>query len=437
VPEVTKKQRRDNERRVHLVRGWAWWVGVLAALALTTDRTGATPASYQYEVLALLGTQAPGGGALRGGFRPGTVGDGGEVAYVAGVGSRASPSLFVDTPDVAIPVARSGDPAIEGWSFAEMPASVGGIASPVSMNRAGDLVFAADLTRDGTSGAGVFRWEQTTGTLSAIQLPGQPGPGSLRLGNAAPRPEINAAGSVAFAAVVGGHSSPDVAAPTGIFIQQGGTLQTTVLPGDSMPGGGKLKLATRPSLNEQGAVAFEAEVEDSGASRTGLFLADGGVVQRVVIAGSPALDGSLLKAVREPRLNDRGQIAFYGDTGEWAVYLAQDGQVLRLAGPGSALPFGLHAQAVVTGEGSLALNELGDVAMVMAVEQPAARGVFLWTHGALTAVALPGTFLAGVGPVDDVGDDLALNNLGQVAFQAELADGDVALVLATPVPSGG
>ena len=55
----------------------------------------------------------------------------------------------------------------------------------------------------------------------------------------------------------------------------------------------------------------------------------------------------------------------------------------------------------------------------------------------LTPVALPATFLAGVGPVDTVGEAVAVNDAGQVAFQAELADGEMALVLATPAPSGG
>jgi hypothetical protein len=151
----------------------------------------------------------------------------------------------------------------------------------------------------------------------------------------------------------------------------------------------------------------------------------------------PAPAGGVFRDVAPPRLNNRGDLVFFGDTGEWGVYLAQEGRLTRLVGPGMLLPGGARVGTLVTGEGSLALNQEGAVAMALQPEKMAAAGIFLYQGGALWPVALPGTILAGIGPLDNVGPDLALNDRGQVAFQAELAGGRVALVLASPVPSGG
>jgi len=56
--------------------------------------------------------------------------------------------------------------------------------------------------------------------------------------------------------------------------------------------------------------------------------------------------------------------------------------------------------------------------MLLKLEEPDAAGVFVRQQGALWPVALPGTLLAGVGPVDDVGTTVALDDQGQVAFEA-------------------
>jgi hypothetical protein len=151
----------------------------------------------------------------------------------------------------------------------------------------------------------------------------------------------------------------------------------------------------------------------------------------------PAPEGGVFRSVEEPRLNDRGVLAFFGETGDRAVYLAREGQISRLVGPGTLLPEGARVGTLITGAGSLALNQEGAVLMTLRPENRAGAGIFLYQDGALWPVALPGTILAGIGPLDDVGPDLALNDHGQVAFQADLADGHTALVLATPVPSGG
>jgi hypothetical protein len=424
-----------NRHRRQRSRAAAVVITLGAALRLATGGRAAEPA-YRYEVLATLGTQAAGGGALRGEFKVGAVGNAGEVAYVAGVGSGGAQALFLDTPDDVVRVVSPGADAAGGWQFAEKPGLLGGIAAPVAMGPSGDLVFAADLTRAGESGAGVFRWDRSSGVITAIALPGQPGPGGTTLGNARSVPSVAASGAVAFAAgLAAPPSAPDDA--TGLFLLDAGRLDAVALPGMPAPDGGALLQAGRPSLNNRGLLAFEATQARDNRVTTGIYIAEGAVLRLAVGDGTSLVGGGTLRAAREPRLNDAGDLAFLGDDGESGVYLKGIVGVSRLAAPGMTVPGGARVRAVATGEGSLALNQRGEVAMQFALEQPRAAGIFLSRGGTLTAVALPGTFLAGVGPLDNVGEYLAINDQGQIAFQAELADGEIDLVLATPVPSGG
>src|SRR5205823_3308762 len=216
-----------------------------------------------------------------------------------------------------------------------------------------------------------------------------------------------------------------------------GKARVIVRPGDPEPGGGTFLRASFPSVNGRGGIAFQADVRRDGIISTGLFLRDGVRLTTVADDGTVTPDGQRFSAAREPHLNDQTDLAFTGDSGEEAIYLSENGRLSRVAGPGTTLPYGAQAGTVVSGEGSLALNQKGALAMVLKLAGQEAAGLFLYQRGALWAAAMPGTILAGIGPIDNVGPAIALSESGQVAFQAELAGGDVALVLATPVLGGG
>jgi hypothetical protein len=401
----------------------------IAALA---PAAAANQPSYQYRAVAVLGTRAAGGGALRGGFEPGALDSQSRLAYVAGIGSRGAQGLFLDTLGTATPVARPGNAAGDGWVFAEQPGLIGGIASPVAMNAEGDLVFAADITRGTEQGSGTFRWVWQTEELSALSLPGQTAPNGALFGNTHSPASINDQGDIAFAVEVSGGTAPE----EGLFLLSEGKLTPLVLPGDSEPGGGKFASATHPSVNAARQVAFQADVVREGRRSTGVFLADSTGIHAIADPRRIAPGGGSFLGAREAHLNNRGQLAFLGNTGAWAAYLANGDQITRLTGPGSVLPGGAPVHAVITTDGSLSLNQSGAVAMLLKVEEPDAAGLFVWQQETLWPVALPGTFLAGIGPIDSVGTTVALNDQGQVAFEAQTDDGDAALVLATPVTAG-
>src|SRR5207249_2091253 len=101
-----------------------------AVLALSVGGARADPPAYHFQALAYRGSLAPSGDVFQGDFRPGAIGTEGGVAYVAGVGDRGAQALFLDTADGVFTVAAPGLPAADGWSFAEKPGDLGGIASP-------------------------------------------------------------------------------------------------------------------------------------------------------------------------------------------------------------------------------------------------------------------------------------------------------------------
>jgi hypothetical protein len=412
-------------------------IAILLIVAQGSPAGAGTRPSYRYEVLALLGTRAPGGGALRGAFEPTAIGLERDVLYAAGVGSRGAKGLFLDTLDEVLSIAAPGEEAADGWRFAEQPGVLGGVGLPVAMNGAGDIAFTADLNRDAETGAGVFLWERETHTLRAVALSGGPAPGGGTLGDARPGVAFDPSGAVLFSARIEGVADAVEGPAEGLFRFLAGETASLVIPGDNEPGGGRFVRAGHPSANSSGKIAFEAAVLRDGRLHSGIFVAEEGRLRSLVEVGALLADGSTFRGVREPRIDRSGAVTFLGDTGEWAIYQANlEGQP-RLAWPGMPLPDGDRVSHVADGPGSLAVSQGAAMALVLRLEEAEASGVFLHGHDGLNPVALPGTFLAGVGPVDNVGDAVALSEGGDVAFQAELADGQIALVLATPVPSGG
>jgi hypothetical protein len=363
----------------------------------------------------------------------GAVAEGGEVAFTAEIGSNRAQGVFFDFIDAVVAVALPGETAAGGWRFAERPGGVGGIAAPVSMNRSGDLAFAADLLREEETGSGTFLWERATGGLTAISLPGMAAPDGSLVGSTRSPASINDRGAVAFSVELLG---PDGTPGEAILLrtpERGAVIART---GDPAPGGGFFTRVGRPSLASGGQVAFEGEVVREDERARGIFLWDGQRLDTAVAAGM-RLPGGMLGDLREPRLNENGDLVFFGDTEGVSVYLVRETRVSRLAGPGTEPSGAARVVRVVTGDGALVLNQRGMVALILELEESSGAGVFVHHQDGLWPVALPGTFLAGIGPMDDVGPTVALSDAGHVCFQAELADGEVVLVLATPVPGGG
>src|SRR5439155_1733447 len=165
------------------------------------------------------------------------------LALVAAVGvprSVAAESWILQRVVVA------GQPAPGGGVFERFSIEVLPVVAPV--NSHGHVAFFATILRGRTS-EGYFR--ATGRRIDTIAAQGDPAPaGGAFAGFGVPA--LNAAGAVAFAAVVEGR-----AVPGGVFVASAGRVRMLVGAGDETPIGGIFaKFSERVALNGAGAVAF-------------------------------------------------------------------------------------------------------------------------------------------------------------------------------------
>jgi hypothetical protein len=412
-------------------------IRILAPLcALVVSATGSGfAAGYDYKAVAYLDTTAPGGGKLVNDFEAGAISDKGEVAFIVDYNESDSEALYLATDQGLIPIVEPGKPATDGWTFVAS-GPIGMIIGPVSMNASGDIAFGSDIQKGGTTSSANFVWHRSTQSLTAVNLPGDPAPGGGTFGDVPGQAwtSLNDRGDVLFEALVPNASGDQ---ELGMFLRTAdGKISAIVRPGDKSPEGGTFSLPkrSRGTLNVSGQIAFRANVE-MGSTWTGVYLYQDGKITPIATPAITAPSGAKFVEARDPHINNKGQIAFLGDTGSgFGVYLYDNGQIKALGTPAMDLPGGGKLEGAGSSECALALNQAGAVAVVLVSDNGA--GVYSFHDGKVEVVARDGMNLPGLGTPDTVPGDkcAAISNLGHVAFQAELPGDKVALVLATPIP---
>ena len=327
----------------------------------------ATAANLSFDTVVLTGGIAPGtSGAtfLLPGLNAPSVNAAGEVAFRAsftGGDATAATNVGIFTPSTL--VARLGDlaPGTDGASFL-------GLADLPSLNAAGEVAFRALLT-GGANNAGIFT------SSGLVARTGDPAPGTDGASFVFfVDPSLNAAGEVAFlASIAGGDTDADNNA--GIFTSSGLVARL----GDPAPGTGGasfVEFAELPSLNAGGEVAFYAALAGGDATSenfVGIFTSSALVARRGDDA--PGTGGASFASFDNPILNDSGETAF------------------RASLQGDGIDPDVNAEGIFTSSGLVA--RAGD--------------------------AVPD---AGDGTRFRVFRDFSLNALGEVAFLADLNGGD-------------
>ena len=118
-------------------------------------------------------------------------------------------------------------------------------------------------------------------TISGSVFQGSPAPGGGTF-STLESASLNDNGAIAFVADVSGAT-----ASQGVFLVYKGAVTSALLQGSAVPGGGTFSAFDSVSLNDGGVVAFVADVS-GGASGQGLFLINKSTVTAVVLQGSPA-----------------------------------------------------------------------------------------------------------------------------------------------------
>lgn len=409
------------------------------------------------------GGQLP--GVLAGGqFRivdrnSGAINDAGQVAFKSGVtpvmggntdavfrkgSGRDSFSLF----------ARGGDPAPGEGNF-------GSILSSnwiPALSPAGHVAFFADLT--GTNGGtaddtGIFRSNAAGDSVVQIVQEGDPVPGNS--GTLTPNgttPAVNASGEVAFKAGVLGVDGTSRHA----IVRGDGQTRTLIANfGTAIPGLGTIRDlgGGTVSMNSSGEVAFYAPTILSVSPftpSTAALIGDSEADLEIVAKAGDRLanfPGDLGRVDQHVMVNDAGQVAYLGsitaDSGGALTALFRGKSVVAYNG---LAPSGSGVSIIGMTNREFVINSAGKIAFSAQISIPGAAngfGIYVWDgagnyeevirHG----VPFLGSTVTGLNFAGTSGNVLqpgmnGFNDLGEVTFRFELADGREGIALWSSLP---
>ena len=428
--------------------------------ARSTVSNGTTPLRWEdmrFEKIATLGDPAPGGGSFMRDFEPWGLNNRGDLAFAADVSVAREGVFLLRRGGSAVQLARGGQPAPGGGTFDR------DIAGYTSINDAGDVAFVFGLKtsnppqlKDFLRG-GLFRYSQADQKLSPVVIPGvtlAPGFGVFQ--STGMHPMLNSSGDIVFPGLVRtasgvsrGHDFGQ-----GIFLtDRNGRITKVVAPGDPAPGGGKFDFAQNPWINDRGDVAFGAHVagdECIAPSRFGcnesiyLKAAANGIVESIAHQREQGPLATTYRYAWGPVLNNRGDLVFMGDLtplpgvrANRGIFLYSRGINTPIALPGDTMPDGRKIATVNPAHviGNYSLNNHGDVSFNASLEN-GESAFYIYSQGLLHLAFGTGTIIPNVGTISSVASLLInggmLNDSGQIFFWATLTDGRGVLLLATP-----
>jgi hypothetical protein len=224
------------------------------------------------------------------------------------------------------------DGAMQPVALPDQLVSDGARISPVGsliLNDSGLAVFLAQRDKDEARSASAYLWEK--GTLTPLVLVGADAPGGARVARVSAVRVSNQGRKFLVAAHL--DNDPDRA---GLFFAADGRLRAVAVPGQEMPGGGKLDTIPERSTNtghtlahpnisgatETGEYAFQADLEDG--SQAIYRLGADEKLSLVVRTGTKTDLGVIATLNPNPgvTLNDHGQGAVIIETDAGAELLA-------------------------------------------------------------------------------------------------------------------
>jgi hypothetical protein len=273
---------------------------------------------------------------------------------------------------------------------------VGGLRDKYSLNNAGSVVFEAVLGGPTSSAVGLF-----IGNGNSLKKVAE----SCCAGFLGSEPSINNSGSVAYS--------------VGTAIQLVRGTNTGVMIDDSGP----FEFFAPPIFNDTGAVVFRGNLDDS---RVGIFVADGKKTVSIAV-----FDDTFRYAGGNSSysINNSGRVIFIASSGELGGVYVGDGsslkQIADTSGAYSLFPVGTFHNI------SPAINNQGKVAF-RAQLRDGRSGIFSGPDSVNDKVISTGDTLFGSNVVSIQFNRYGLNDEGQIAFNALLADGTQGIYLAIP-----
>jgi hypothetical protein len=259
-------------------------------------------------------------------------------------------------------IAVSGMPAVNNLTFEA------GWTLASHLNNLGDIVFSARVKNAaGTPAAGVF-FLGRDGKLQAVALPDQELPDGKKVDNAL-LPSLNDAGRVAFVTA----SSVPVTSPVpseGAYVWDGGVITPLVTVGTDLPGSGRLANVGIPFLNNKNQdVLMLARVGNLNGPFA-LYRITDGKLTPLVVPGQEMPGGGKVESVifGNRSVNDAGQSAFTAQLqgGATGLYLLEaDGKVSLVLKSRATTELGAIQSIGEAGSSSsgVGLNNKGQIAV--------------------------------------------------------------------------
>lgn len=311
--------------------------------------------------IVVSGKEAPGGTWARGGvYSPASMNQNGNIAFAADIkiANKTSTGTFLwdlKTQKLTA-VALKGMPAVNNLTLAD-----GGSYGAV-INDSGDVAFPAPVNNAaGQAKNGVF-FLGRDGHLVPVALPDQELPDGRRVVAAVSR-SLNEAGAVALQVRRDGDLRDSA------YLWEKGTLTPLVGIGMDAPGGGKFTDVLGVWVNNQNRnVLVYAQVGSSG----GPYLFEDGKLRLVAVPGQEMPGGGKLKSIAGPGLisfpNEAGQHAFYAtleDNTTAAYQMDADGRLSLILKSSTQTELGTITRV---GGSGLGLNSRGQVALTVRIE---------------------------------------------------------------------
>lgn len=302
------------------------------------------------------------------------------------IGGSAQRGIFLLKEKTIVKVAAIGDTTPLGGTYA--------ILSPPTQNQAGEVAFSAKI-EDGEAAQGVFLF--ANGQLSTVTKLGKGA--SLREGADYPViPALNNRGEVAFRALL-----PDEAAETpGIFVAEGGNVQTVATDNALTPSGTRLTLTTDSTspltLNDAGSTAFVAGFKEN-RQKFGIFVASKvGELKHIASTGDPTPLGGTFASFVPPHLNNSGDVVFgagvSGGAAPEGLFLYAKGEITKLVASGDGTPLGEQFSLTIGMQPPPILNDHGQVAFKAGLVEEGTQayhsGLFVFSQGNVAQAIVAG-----------------------------------------------
>jgi hypothetical protein len=443
-------------------------------------KTGqAEPPAYVFNHLATVPGPGPGTELFDLDFEPHSINAAGNVAFVADLvsasGSDIGEGVFASRSGQLLQIMGPGQPAPGGGTFANFELGF------IGLNNAGDgaFVYVLEPFDPNILNAGLYRFSVIRPRPSAIVVPGvtpAPMPTGGVFAGVLQGASLNDRGDVVFGGIAPGlqlNGGPGFEGlGVGLFkANRANQIAPVVIPGDRAPGGKVFDDAWQGWPNNSGTIGFEAHLKGEECinvsitdsplvcASTGVYRRSArGEIESIAHQGEPAPGGGLYRFAFGAVVNDVDDLVFIGDLTPPPGYLQTLGvfvnshsKTTAVARPGDPMPGGGSFATASNFPYTARLNNRGEIAFIGRLDTRKNgasvddTGLYVLWHGQLRLVARTSTVIPGIGTISQVNnplfadapgaaifDEPAINDRGQIFFEATLTDGTAVLLVASP-----